>query len=83
MPELDGKEYAYNKEGMRRYKLDKEKKKKENKESKGKLTPKQKEIASKAGDPNKIEGKDFAAMKKEAKSKVKSARRHLRNKAVA
>ena len=29
------------------------------------LTPKQKKIAAMAGDPNKIEGKDFAAMKKQ------------------
>ena len=32
--------------------------------SKKTMTPKQKKIAAKAGNPNKIEGKDFAALRK-------------------
>ena len=35
------------------------------------LSPKQKKIAAKAGNPNKIEGKDFAVLKAE-KAKVLS-----------
>lgn len=81
MPELNGKKYAYNKEGMRRYKLDKAKKKKDGKAKK--LSSAQKKIASASGDPEKIEGSDFKALKQGAKKKLKEARRHLRKKDVA
>lgn len=37
------------------------------------LSPKQKEIASKAGDPEKIDAEDFAALRKEKKLKTESA----------
>lgn len=79
MPEMNGKKYAYTKEGMRRYKLDKKKKENGNKG----LSPKQKKIAAKAGDPKKIEGEDFAALKKGAKQDVKKARKYLKKKDTA
>lgn len=82
MPEMNGKKYPYTKEGMRRYKLDKEKSKKESTQEKPKkgLSPKQKKIASKAGDPNKIEAQDMKELRKSAKSDVKKARKYLKKK---
>ena len=46
------------------------KKKAQGGEMKKELSPKQKKIAAKAGDPNKIEGKDFAKMREEKMMKA-------------
>ena len=90
MPNLNGKKYAYTKDGMRRYKQDKEKS-----QSKKGLSEKQKKIAGQAGDKNKIDASDMKKLrekknamseknaKKQATKKVRSARKYLKKKDVA
>ena len=95
MPELNGQKFSYTKEGMRKYKLVKRKetgkKQKTKSKAKGSLSTKQKQIAAEAGDKNKIEAADMKALrekkkpsanneKKQARDKVKSARKYLKEK---
>ena len=56
MPNINGKKYAYTKEGIAKYKKAKAKANK-------KMSPAQMKIAKKGGNPNKIDAEDFKKLR--------------------